>query len=586
MICGISRFLKRESLLSLEILLLLPLVLGLFVTGIGFFFGKVCSPWTLRVLYVVELVVVSMVSWRQGLKLLGSLIALACLTALTFSFTGCDAMAYHFPMQDLLINGWNPVFDSSLEKFDRVVGDLSLSRYHTLFLPKVNALCGALVALSLGVYTGDSFLNYVLMICLFSVAYRFAKQQWNIGGFMCGVFAVVCTVSTKMTAFLAGHVDYVLYASFAISIFTACLWVCNASVRDLCMLCATLTICMLAKTTGLMCGMLIMFIVMICAWRRQSFWMMFLTLALLILAIGASPLLTAWIQYGSPVYPTMTFDPSVQPIDITSDFSGNEDSARMGYLARISYAWFSAPLTVKLCSLLYGQPNFNPIFEVPGGVGGLGSWFNILLILSFISLVFSKKNIVTVIVIFVFITGNLAPLKYIGFNRYFPQMWLIPALSFFNLYACSSVRLRKLVGIVVSYFSRVLISVLLILSTISLLRIAAYQCRSAVVEDLRRSMLSDALKKGNRYRVSKNSINLEYSFVKRANQAGVEIVSDGTAPELLVDRTLLIMSAEPVDDKINDILSRFPICNSPSELIKFPWREAIGTLCRVGPLVR
>lgn len=585
MINKVKTFLEQEALLSIPLLLLASLVLALFITGAGFFVGKVCSPLTLRVIWAAEIAIVTMLSWKQGLKLICTLVIIAVATMFTFSYVGTDALAYHFPMQDLLINGWNPVFDSSLERFDKVVGGLGLSRYHTLFLPKVNALCGALVALALNIYTGDAFLNYALMVSFLAVAYRFAKDQWYLNSFYSAGFAMVCVFSTKVTSFLAGQVDYVAYAGLCIAILSAVLWIKNSKLRDLGMLILTLLVCMLSKSTGLVCGVLIAIIALAFAWRRQSFWISMFVLGVLVVTIGASPLLTAWIQYGSPVYPNMTFDPSISPVDITSDFVSNADGDRMGYFARIAYAWISPSITEKVCSLIYGKPDFHPEFYVCGGVKGLGAWFNALLFLSIAAFALSKKSWPLGMAIFVFVTSNLAPLKYIGYNRYFPQMWIIPALAFFNLYAHPCEIVKDRLCHLVNYVVKGLLLVLLLLSILSMMRIFAYQCRMAAIENIRRDALVEMSKESSVWNLPAKEF-LGYSITRRALQAGIMVEDNVDAPRVNADYQFLVLSKAPMREVIDSVSQKYPLCDSPTALVRFPWCSGIKQILKLSPLYR
>lgn len=585
MIDRMRKFVVDESLLAIPLLLLAPLLCALLLTGGGFFIGKVCSPWMLRAIWIFEFLSVLFLSWRQGLKLLAAWCVISIATALTFSYVGTDALAYHFPTQDLLINGWNPVFDSSLERFDKVVGGLGLSRYHTLFLPKVNALCGALVALALNIYSGDAFLNYVLLICLFSITYRFAIVYWNLRSSYALMFAVICTFSTKVTSFLAGQVDYVAYASLCIAIFSTALWLRGFKLHELVLLVMSLIICMLSKSTGLVCGGLLLSIILVFAWRRQSVWVATACVGIAVLIIGASPLLTAWIQYGSPVYPNMTFDPTVMPVDITSDFTSNADGDRMGYLARISYAWLSPCLTEKICSIVYNKPDFHPEFYVCGGVRGLGMWFNVLLIISLLAFAFSRKNIVLAIAAFVFLTGNLAPIKYIGYNRYFPQMWIIPALGIFNILAVPKEYRYVWINRVMPYITKVLVGGLFLLSLLSVLRIAAYSIRLAAIENLRREALREMRVKSLEWQAPEDDF-LGYSLTKRINQSGLCFVEDGAAPKAYIDYQFLVVSDAPARERIEAVIGKYPLCNSPMMLLRFPWLSGACEALKSRPLFR
>ena len=204
-----SQFAEREGLLRVEVLLLATLLAGTFATGVGFFFGKACSPWTLRVLFPAVLLCTLVLSPKRALAFLGFSCAALLLTCFTFPYVGSDVANYHLPMQSLLIDGWNPVFDSTLEKFSRVAGDSGFSHVHALFLPKFHSLCGALVALAAGLCIGDSFLNYVLLLALSVVSFRFSREVFGCGRPLSAVFSACCALSVKLSSAFDGHVEYV-----------------------------------------------------------------------------------------------------------------------------------------------------------------------------------------------------------------------------------------------------------------------------------------------------------------------------------------------------------------------------------------
>ena len=336
-------------------------------------------------------------------------------------------MAYHVPMLRLLAEGWNPIFTSSIEKFTTHIADMGiLSPYHTLFLPKTSALCGALTSLSTGLWCADAFLGYTFILFLFITAYRFSYNQWTTNSIACTLFALSLTCTTKLTSLLAGQVDYTSYAALMSATLSLSLWIKSNSLRNLTTFAISLIFCMTCKSTGFICGIILLIVGLLQSYQNHLYWRFFISTLFLVFFIGASPLITAWIQYGSPFYPSMTFDPNITPIDITNDFIGNSDGERMGYLARVVYAWFSKTLAIKGCEWFYNAPNFSPEFYVVCGVEGLGTLFRLLFCLSMIALLLSKKNAVFWFSLFILISSNLAPLKYLGYNRYFPQMWALP----------------------------------------------------------------------------------------------------------------------------------------------------------------
>lgn len=564
---------RASGLHRVECLLLMALLIGLGVAGGGFFFGKVCSPWPMGIGFVVALIGAFGSSWRTAVAFVLTVGLLGVITALTFSYTGTDAINYHFPMQRLLTDGWNPVFDSSVERFREVAGT-GCALWHTLFLPKVCALNGALLASLTGLFAADAFMGFVLMWVLACVAFRFALMQWSCSRFAGMAFAGILVFSTKITSFLAGQVDYTAYAAFLSALLAFVTWHRGHLPGDLFLSGASLSLSMLAKTTGLMCGGLVCLIALALEGRRAELRWGMVALAGFILLVGASPLLTAWIQYGSPVYPSMTFNPSVSPVDITSDFTGNEDALSMGYLSRIVYAWFSPILATKGCAWFLGKPDFSPVFTVAGGVGGLGGFFRLLMWGSVVALVCSRRNAVTGLCLFLFFTGNLAPLKYIGYARYFPQIWAIPFLAAFNLaYAPRGIFAWK-------WFPRML-RVTVIAGVVALtipvaLRTVAYQGRMWKFEHERQIRYAMMRSQSPTWRLEGGQGD-SYTLRRRMEAAGLRLTDAQNAPTFSVNARFQIplLSA---GERLDSLDTRFPICDTPRELLRFPWWETLRSI--------
>ena len=426
-----ARALIRE-VCTLEVLGLCTMLLPALMAGVGFFFGQTVTPLYFYVSVAVLLVCAFVGGWKRGVAYVALLAVCTVLTMYTFSYTSYDTQMYHFPMQHLLRNGWNPVFDSTVEKFYPLLEGTHLRFYHALFLPKFHQLCGAIVSSAFRLFVGDAFLGYVLIACLFSASLKFSRRYWNIGAWVGVLFACGITFSTQVSSVLSGLVDYSSYASFCISALSLVLYRNDRRLSDLILFVVAACICMTTKTTGIVCVGLLFVLTLPLLWTHAAYWRALLVLGFLVAVVGASPLLTNWIQYGSPFYPSMTFNPNVPVVDITCDFTGNADALGMGYLSRICYAWVSPTLTVAAIRLLGGNPDFSPMFYVFGGVAGLRLWFNILLLVSVVLLAVSRKNLVTWLCVVIFVSSNFAPLKFIGCGRYFPQIWAIIPLAVMN----------------------------------------------------------------------------------------------------------------------------------------------------------
>ena len=578
---GLKTVLLMREVCSIEFLLVSTVLFPSVIASAGFFVGHTVSASYFYLVFALMLCCATVAHWKRAILYLLLIGSCAIATAYTFSYVGTDAQNYHFPMQYLLRHGWNPVFDSTIEKFSALAGDAQLAIYHALFLPKFSALCGAIAASAFGLFSGDGFLGYVLIISLLSFAFKFARQYWCASVAWAVMFAAALTFSTKITSFLAGQVDYSTYASFCVTMMSLVLYIRDRRLQDLALFFVASSVCMSSKTTGIL-SCFVLIVMMLPKWyRRGEFWLTLLFLGMFVALVGASPLLTAWIQYGSPFYPSMSFDPRVGIVDITSDFTGNADALSMGYFSRICYAWISPRITVSLIRLFENNPAFNPVFTVCGGVAGPGLWFNMLLLLSALLLVFSKKNIVTWLCLVIFVSSNFAPLKYIGYGRYFPQIWAILPFAVLNFVCEPNSAMWKKTP---AYLKRVgligLGAVLMIFAGLSFARTIAYQCRMLVQENLRQNLIAQFAGYQN---VKVDGWSYRFTNVARFRQAGMKLVKSNDGK---VDTVMQPDSALPCYDthpEFYEELNRdFPICDSiPSLFCKFHWIDVLSRMPNV-----
>ncbi len=578
---GIRAGTVARDVCTFEVLGLSTVLLPALIASAGFFFGKTVSPAYFYGVAAVLACVAFMTNWRRGLAYCGLIAFCATMTAYTFSYVGTDAQNYHFPMQYLLRHGWNPVFDSTVEKFSALAGDAQVATYHALFLPKFSSLCGAIVASAFGLFSGDGFLGYVLIVCLCSTAVKFTKRYWSGNALQGLLFAGGLAFSTKITSFLAGQVDYSTYASFCISALMLLLYIRDGRLPDLVGFAVSACICMSSKSTGVLCCAVLVAMTMPLLFRRIGYWRTLFGIGVVVAVVGASPLLTAWIQYGSPFYPSMTFNPNVEVVDITSDFTGNADALSMGYLSRMCYAWVSPRLTIALIRVLEGNPDFNPVFSVCGGVAGQGTWFNCLLAMSVALLAASRKNTVTWLCVIIFVSSNFAPLKYIGYSRYFPQIWAIFPLSVMNFICtakdCEMWRRMKVVRRAVSAG---VVLILCGLSGLSFLRTLAYEGRMMVQEKFRQDLIA-SFPSGSSVRV--DGRDYRFTTVQRFRQAGVRLVKSADGK---VDTVMQGDSALPCYDTHPEVYetlnARFPICDGVKTLFcTFRWGEVFKNVPHV-----
>ena len=428
----IRKTLIESNLVSTRLLLLAMPALGMVIQCGLFLFGKTCSPIPMWISFLVFSFFALLADWKCLAEFWGLILLCLILTAYSFPYFGYDQEVYHIPMQILLRDGWNPVFDSSLEKFNSITDGSLLRVYHTLFLPKTVALCGALVAKSTGLWIAGTFLGYLLIVSLFWTTFVFAEKTWKCKRLICFLFAVTVSFIPPFAGLLGGFIDYFSFSALMISLFSLVLYLQYHKLHDLILAIIASAICSTVKTTGLVNSMLLWGLFGLYSWKHKETWWGILAVTLLVVWIGISPLVTSWIQYGSPFYPTMTFDPKIATVDITSDFKSNADGERMGHLARFVYAWISPLLATKASAICYQKPDFNPVFFVSEGVGGFGKGFNFLFCFCIILLLLAKKGSATFIALFILSTLALCPVKYIGYARYFPQAWAIIPLGIYQ----------------------------------------------------------------------------------------------------------------------------------------------------------
>jgi len=569
--------------LRLDVLMLLTLVAGAFLQSVLFFLDVPCSGWPMWLSFGGMTASLAVRSPRRMGAFLLLTVCLLAMTAYTFSCGTVDVFLYHFPMQDLLRNGWNPVREATFEEFRRIVGPLKLAEAHTLFLPRFCALCGALVASATGLFHADSFLNYVLLVSLSATAFAFAGRIFGFRRALSALFAFSIVSTTKLSAFLSGLVDYAVYAALLTMMFSTCLYWKDRRTEDLVLAGITMILSMLIKSTGLVVSVLFVLMAIPFFFRDRRFWLCGLAVAGLVLVLGFSPLVTSTIHYASPLYPTVSFSAAHPVLDITTDFTGNVDALRMGYLARLCYAWVSPQLTAKVCAFVYGRPDFDPVFTVFGGVEGFGTIFRLLLVVSVLALLFARKNLVTGLCAFLFLTTLVTPLKYVGYSRYFLQVWAIPPLAVFNFFAHPLWRERDVI------WSRVLRSgVVLIPIAIAVLcgiRSLAFYGRTLGVEKCRQVVLSELRAVSPVWRVDVGQMN-SYAFVRRLEIAGIRCLDKsekGTddLPEVDFDGSFLWACDRDAPSRARSVDQGFPVVNSIGEIVRFPWAKAFLSRPRV-----
>ena len=278
----------------------------------------------------------------------------------------------------------------------------------------------------------------------------------------------------------------------------------------------------------------------------------------------------------------MTFDPNVAVMDVTNDFVSNADGSRMGYLARIVYAWVSKPLAVKACAWYYGQPGFSPSFYVFGGVGGYGYVFGVLLAMSLLACILSKRNVVTAMIVLVFVTANFAPLKYIGYSRYFLQIRLIPILAAFNLLAFPNALCLRLGAAFHRAASSAFVLVVAGCCFLLILRSASGGLRLLATESVRQAELRRMAAESRVWKIPAEACG-RYALRKVAGFNGVDLRCEGDFPEASATSDPLLLSSRDVRKAVGEINRRYPFGGPISQMLHFDWLGGVSAAFKVRP---
>ena len=545
------------------------------------FLGMIASVALAEVLFILKFSLSPLPFWfgvlismsLAGLKSKKCLFWLLVIYAfgLFLSFAGesyftTDAMKAYFPMQRILAEGWNPVWEMSQDKICAYAGTKIVGSYYIEYCPHLTALVAAMVDRTFGLFSADPFCGIVMMSVVGSLAYRLAIAVWH-SRWVAVALALSIAVTTKITNFLSGHVDYTIYAMMMVALLSGGLWVCSRRKTDLLIFMAAAGGAMASKATGVPFAIVCCAAMIAYSWKDRGFWRVFLPGLLIVALLCVSPYIVNVVHHGSP-FPT---------VDLTDDFVGNADAMRMGWLLKCIYAWVSPQVAIGVGKIFYGS-DFMPVFSRSiTSFEPIYRWFFVirwLLFVSLLAVIMGKKNVVVVICLLIFATCNLMPTRYIGFVRYCPQLWCLPILAILNFLFTYEVK-SYVVQVVIRAGKVVTISAIFTLSCFILLRTAAYYERCIAWHSARVHELEKMVAKSKQWRIEE-SRDLEIgTAVKLCTWNGIDIVADPDAPSAAVFAKYAIVSALPIDPAVIERFgSKFGILNSPGAMMRFDWLAA------------
>ena len=426
-----------ETVNGLDRLPLVCMMLCVFATSAGFFIGKAVSVKTFWLGLAITFCLALMHSIVRAFGYLLVMLAIWLVTAYTFTYVHWDASVCHFPMAQAMVEGWNPVLAATGEGLKAAL-KTPCNFDHILCAPKIGAISSAIVSKGTNLFTAAMFLPCCLFIALFSLSYRFAVEEFKCSKFCGALFATCVFLPVQLLNYLMyGTVDSIKFASALASVFALLTWWRSRSAKDGVMFWLCLSTCSVSKTAGFGIWLILGGIACVAGLKQRLFRRLALCSVVFFLLVGASPYITQWIHGGSPFYPAHSFVQERPTKDLTGDFisSRNGDARDMGYIGRVVHAWFSQDLAKKCTGLWLGREKYEPVFGWPTA-NGYGDNFATLMCLSLLLLPCVKNRKVAAFFAIVFLMDNLTPAKYLGFCRYFPEMYAIPFVTFMGAIYC------------------------------------------------------------------------------------------------------------------------------------------------------
>lgn len=443
-----------------EPFLLLQLLSGYALASICFLFGIPLGAWQLWVSLAVASSAAAFCSrralaWTLALNLLAF-----GLTLYTFTYVHIDASICHLPMTHFMQDGWNPVRESSIDAVRscfaaRGLDDVELfSVLHIIASPKFSQILAAQMQSATGLFTALGYPIWIMCFILGATAFRFAQSVWGMSRWMSAAFGVLVAsnyIIAENSFF--GLVDYVTYSSIVVSALSVGMWSKTKRPVDLFMFFGGAVMAVSSKFNSLACIALLLLYASVIGRgdRRMRIAFLFFFLSLAVFCI--IPYWTSAWLHGSPFYPAHSFRSDVPLMDLTEDFIGNGDADKMGYVARMVYAWISRPLAEWGCALWYSQDTFAPCWRYGFLTSGENPFFCVMFWSGALGSLFINRNRITVLGWMLTAAFLALPVKYIGYSRYVCYVFFIAALFWYNMFAACSGRARKYLFLIPAAFS-------------------------------------------------------------------------------------------------------------------------------------
>ena len=429
----IIRLTVQESEFSV---LLFPVVVVL-LSSITFLLGGSCSKWHWWLAYAI----VSLITFVRSGNKVGSrcllftlAVVLGCCFASWVSMDSnwVDNIAYHLPGTRMLIDGWNPIIDATPEKIGDTmkVNPFDMRVWHILSVHKSVWIFNAVAAMVHGDPLSITLsAGYFVYVCFALFVITEVKWHWVAKAIFCVLVWSGCLAIFKVVDSVVGISGLALLMAMQLSVndkrfhwlplLVFSFWMITAK--------ASGTLACFA-----MWGVFSLFYIRRNLGRKSflNFAFAATVLSACFIVVCASPYLTAWKEYGHPLYPAETVDEERYPHKVITEdlLCGNDDRMKMGIVGSFANAYLSPTLTrayymwrlkkahfepMTRCWFVGSAKNGEPTASCPTTFRGRFVLWGTLIVL----LLHPKTRMLPFVVLAALI---FVPHPYYGYMRYFP----------------------------------------------------------------------------------------------------------------------------------------------------------------------
>lgn len=437
----------RPQLHQLETLLVGLLSFPLFLQGLsmlslvaGIAIGKAIFPISLLLSLGLAYAVGENHRWRPVVGVALVVFLSIVLSSLNVMFSFSDGDAYHRAGMMLLAGGWNPVYQT--ETADVVSLGEGFRIWHVTFLPRGAWLRAAALYKWFNFSDISDSLNFYSIIVSTIYVWWHAGTAWKLTRLVRLLITFSCVLTPyTISSAIGGVNDAELHAYLLVSILSLEGYSRGLGRRYLVLAYAGLVLLSGLKYTGVVFAALAIAVFLASMSLRRSkrgivtLFVLGVLIGVSILVFNVSPYITSTINHTSPFYPAHSFHKDELREDrFTGDFDmQNADAKEMGGVGRFCYAYVSKSLTEIYYKHKLGREVFAPRVMVFDGIEGYGTLFRIAFVLSLVCFAFIKDRWIKTLLILLYLSMILQPVKYIGYVRYVMQVYYIPILTLVGL---------------------------------------------------------------------------------------------------------------------------------------------------------